>query len=301
MLRYLRKLADYDYALDRGMIPLGSCTMKLNATTEMEPVTWPEFADVHPLAPIEDADGYVELIGQLERWLAEITGYAKVSIQPNAGIAGRAGRPAGDPRATTGRTAARDRDVCLIPASAHGTNAASAVMAGMRVVVVKGNDDGTIDLDDLRAKTEEHADDLAAIMITYPSTHGVYEESVTEVCRIVHDAGGQVYVDGANLNALLGLAKPGEFGGDVSHLNLHKTFCIPHGGGGPGVGPVAVAEHLAPYLPNHPLLDAGRAGLRGRPDQRRAVRLGRHPADPLGLHPDDGRRGSDRAPRRPPY
>jgi glycine dehydrogenase len=254
MLRYLRKLSDKDYALDRGMIPLGSCTMKLNATTEMEPVTWPEFADLHPFAPIEDAAGYVKLIGQLERWLAEVTGYAKVSIQPNAGSQGElAGllairgyhRAQGD----------EDRNVCLIPASAHGTNAASAVMAGMKVVVVKGNDDGTIDLDDLRAKASEHAAKLAAIMITYPSTHGVYEESVTEVCQIVHDHGGQVYVDGANLNALLGLAKPGEFGGDVSHLNLHKTFCIPHGGGGPGVGPVAVAAHLAPYLPNHPLLD----------------------------------------------
>ncbi|MFC9692846.1 aminomethyl-transferring glycine dehydrogenase [Kribbella sp. NPDC056951] len=254
MLRYLRKLSDKDYALDRGMIPLGSCTMKLNATTEMEAVTWPEFADMHPLAPIEDAAGYVKLIGQLERWLAEVTGYAKVSIQPNAGSQGElAGLLAirGYHRAQGNE----DRNVCLIPASAHGTNAASAVMAGMKVVVVKGNDDGTIDLDDLRAKAAEHADKLAAIMITYPSTHGVYEESVTEVCRIVHEAGGQVYVDGANLNALLGLAKPGQFGGDVSHLNLHKTFCIPHGGGGPGVGPVAVAAHLAPYLPNHPLLD----------------------------------------------
>ncbi|HEY3562537.1 MAG TPA: aminomethyl-transferring glycine dehydrogenase subunit GcvPB, partial [Kribbella sp.] len=254
MLRYLRKLSDKDYALDRGMIPLGSCTMKLNATTEMEPVTWPEFADLHPFAPVEDAAGYVKLIGQLERWLAEVTGYAKVSIQPNAGSQGElAGllairgyhRAQGD----------LDRNVCLIPASAHGTNAASAVMAGMKVVVVKGNDDGTINLDDLRSKASEHASKLAAIMITYPSTHGVYEESVREVCKIVHDHGGQVYVDGANLNALLGLAKPGEFGGDVSHLNLHKTFCIPHGGGGPGVGPVAVAAHLAPYLPNHPLLD----------------------------------------------
>jgi glycine dehydrogenase len=253
MLRYLRKLSDKDYALDRGMIPLGSCTMKLNATTEMEPVTWPEFADVHPFAPIEDAAGYVKLIGQLERWLAEVTGYAKVSIQPNAGSQGE----------LAGLLAIRgyhhaqgdfERNVCLIPASAHGTNAASAVMAGMKVVVVKGNDDGTINLDDLRSKASEHASKLAAIMITYPSTHGVYEESVREVCQIVHDHGGQVYVDGANLNALLGLAKPGEFGGDVSHLNLHKTFCIPHGGGGPGVGPVAVAEHLAPYLPNHPLL-----------------------------------------------
>ena len=255
MLRYLRKLADYDYALDRGMIPLGSCTMKLNATTEMEPVTWPEFADLHPFAPVEDAAGYTQLIAQLEQWLAEVTGYAKVSIQPNAGSQGElAGLLA--IRAYHRANGDETRTVCLIPASAHGTNAASAVMAGMKVVVVKGNDDGTIDLDDLRAKAAEHASELAAIMITYPSTHGVYEESVTEVCRIVHEHGGQVYVDGANLNALLGLAKPGQFGGDVSHLNLHKTFCIPHGGGGPGVGPVAVAEHLAPYLPNHPLLAA---------------------------------------------
>ena len=254
MLRYMRKLSDYDYALDRGMIPLGSCTMKLNATTEMEAVTWPEFSDLHPFAPVADAAGYTALIGQLEQWLAEVTGYAKVSIQPNAGSQGElAGLLA--IRAYHRANGDQDRTVCLIPASAHGTNAASAVMAGMRVVVVKGNDDGTIDLDDLRAKAEEHAEALAAIMITYPSTHGVYEESVTEVCRIVHEHGGQVYVDGANLNALLGLAKPGEFGGDVSHLNLHKTFCIPHGGGGPGVGPVAVAEHLAPYLPNHPLLE----------------------------------------------
>ena len=253
MLRYMRKLSDYDYALDRGMIPLGSCTMKLNATTEMEPVTWPEFSDLHPFAPIEDAAGYTQLIGQLEQWLAEVTGYAKVSIQPNAGSQGElAGLLA--IRAYHRANGDEARTVCLIPASAHGTNAASAVMAGMRVVVVKGNEDGTIDLDDLRAKAAEHAAELAAIMITYPSTHGVYEASVTEVCRIVHEHGGQVYVDGANLNALLGLAKPGAFGGDVSHLNLHKTFCIPHGGGGPGVGPVAVAEHLAPYLPNHPLL-----------------------------------------------
>ncbi|WP_328994584.1 aminomethyl-transferring glycine dehydrogenase [Kribbella sp. NBC_01245] len=254
MLRYLRKLSDYDYALDRGMIPLGSCTMKLNATTEMEAVTWPEFADLHPFAPIEDAAGYVKLISQLERWLAEVTGYAKVSIQPNAGSQGElAGLLA--IRSYHLAQGNENRDVCLIPASAHGTNAASAVMAGMKVVVVKGNEDGTIDLADLRAKAEQHRENLAAIMITYPSTHGVYEESVTEVCQIVHDHGGQVYVDGANLNALLGLAKPGQFGGDVSHLNLHKTFCIPHGGGGPGVGPVAVAAHLAPYLPNHPLLE----------------------------------------------
>ena len=250
MLRYLRRLSARDYALDRGMIPLGSCTMKLNATTEMEPVSLPGFADLHPFAPAEDAVGYRRLVDQLEGWLAEVTGYDRVSIQPNAGSQGElagllAIRGYHQANGDTGR------DVCLIPSSAHGTNAASAVMAGMRVVVVKATDDGSVDLDDLRAHCEAHRDDLAAIMVTYPSTHGAYENTVTELCQIVHDHGGQVYVDGANLNALLGFAKPGEFGGDVSHLNLHKTFCIPHGGGGPGVGPVAVRAHLAPYLPSH--------------------------------------------------
>jgi glycine dehydrogenase len=253
MLRYLRRLSDRDYALDRGMIPLGSCTMKLNATTEMEPVTWPEFARIHPFAPVEQAAGYAELIADLQRWLAEVTGYDAVSLQPNAGSQGEfAGL-----LAIHGYHAARGeshRDVCLIPSSAHGTNAASAVMAGMRVVVVACRDNGDIDLDDLRAQIDAHRDDLAALMITYPSTHGVYEETVADVCAAVHDAGGQVYVDGANLNALLGVARPGRFGADVSHLNLHKTFCIPHGGGGPGVGPVAARAHLAPYLPNHPLV-----------------------------------------------
>ena len=250
MLRYLRRLSARDYALDRGMIPLGSCTMKLNATTEMEPVSLPGFADLHPFAPAEDAAGYHRLIGDLEGWLAEVTGYDQVSIQPNAGSQGElagllAIRGYHHANGDTGR------EVCLIPSSAHGTNAASAVMAGMKVVVVKAADDGTVDLDDLRAQCEKHADDLAAIMVTYPSTHGAYEDTISELCSIVHDHGGQVYVDGANLNALLGFAKPGEFGGDVSHLNLHKTFCIPHGGGGPGVGPVAVRAHLAPYLPSH--------------------------------------------------
>jgi glycine dehydrogenase len=250
MLRYLRRLQDKDIALDRSMIPLGSCTMKLNATTEMEPITWPEFAQIHPFAPLEQARGYVELIGELESWLAEITGYAKVSVQPNAGSQGElAGLLA--VRAYHAARGEEHRDVCLIPASAHGTNAASAVMAGMRVVVVKS--DGDIDLDDLRVKIDKHRDELAAIMVTYPSTHGIYEESITEVCERVHEAGGQVFVDGANLNALVGLARLAEFGADVSHLNLHKTFCIPHGGGGPGVGPVGVREHLAPYLPGHPL------------------------------------------------
>ncbi|GAA4928549.1 aminomethyl-transferring glycine dehydrogenase [Streptomyces coeruleoprunus] len=252
MLRYLRKLADRDYALDRGMIPLGSCTMKLNATTEMEPVTWPEFGQIHPFAPVEQAQGYLTLIRELEERLAEVTGYDKVSIQPNAGSQGElAGLLA--VRAYHRANGDTQRTVCLIPSSAHGTNAASAVMAGMKVVVVKTADDGEIDVEDLRAKIEQYRDELAVLMITYPSTHGVFEEHVADICGQVHEAGGQVYVDGANLNALVGLAEPGKFGGDVSHLNLHKTFCIPHGGGGPGVGPVAVREHLAPYLPNHPL------------------------------------------------
>jgi len=257
MLRYLRALSDRDFALDRGMIPLGSCTMKLNATTEMEPISYDGFANLHPLAPAEDAQGYAELVGSLEGWLAEVTGYARVSIQPNAGSQGElagllAIRAYHESRGDTARR------VCLIPSSAHGTNAASAVMAGMKVVVVKATDDGSVDLDDLRAKIELHAEALAAIMVTYPSTHGVFEETITELCGLVHDAGGQVYVDGANLNALLGLAQPGRFGADVSHLNLHKTFCIPHGGGGPGVGPVAVGGHLVPFLPGDPR--TGRVG-----------------------------------------
>ncbi|HPU13890.1 MAG TPA: aminomethyl-transferring glycine dehydrogenase [Aeromicrobium sp.] len=271
MLRYLRRLSDRDYALDRGMIPLGSCTMKLNATTEMEPISWPEFANLHPFVPAEDAAGMIELVGTLEDWLSTVTGYSQVSIQPNAGSQGEfAGllairgyhRSRGD----------EARDVCLIPSSAHGTNAASAVMAGMRVVIVKSTDAGEVDLDDLRAQCETHRDDLAAIMVTYPSTHGVYEEGISELCDIVHAAGGQVYVDGANLNALLGHALPGQFGGDVSHLNLHKTFCIPHGGGGPGVGPVGVGEHLVPFLPKHPF----------NPIQARRGDLGTISAAPFG-------------------
>ncbi|WP_019358085.1 aminomethyl-transferring glycine dehydrogenase [Streptomyces sp. AA1529] len=255
MLRYLRRLADRDYALDRGMIPLGSCTMKLNATTEMEPVTWPEFGALHPFAPAEQAEGYLTLIRELEERLAEVTGYDKVSLQPNAGSQGElAGLLA--VRAYHRANGEPGRTVCLIPSSAHGTNAASAVMAGMTVVVVKTSDNGDVDVADLHAKIEQHGDELAVLMVTYPSTHGVFEEHITEVCAAVHDAGGQVYVDGANLNALLGLAKPGRFGADVSHLNLHKTFCIPHGGGGPGVGPIGVRAHLAPYLPNHPLQPA---------------------------------------------
>lgn len=255
MLRYLRRLSDRDYALDRGMIPLGSCTMKLNATTEMEPVTWPEFAALHPFAPVEQAAGYLTLIHQLEEQLAEVTGYDKVSIQPNAGSQGElAGLLA--VRAYHRSNGDTQRTVCLIPSSAHGTNAASAVMAGMKVVVVKTRDDGDVDVEDLHAKIDQHRAELAVLMVTYPSTHGVFEENITDICATVHEAGGQVYVDGANLNALVGLARPGKFGADVSHLNLHKTFCIPHGGGGPGVGPVAVRAHLAPFLPNHPLQPA---------------------------------------------
>jgi glycine dehydrogenase len=252
MLRYLRSLSDQDYALDRGMIPLGSCTMKLNATSEMEPISWREFAGIHPFAPAEDAEGYRVLVDQLSGWLAEVTGYDRVSLQPNAGSQGElAGLLA--IRAYHRANGRPERDVCLIPSSAHGTNAASAVLAGMRVVVVACTAEGNVDLADLQSKVDENAGSLSAIMVTYPSTHGVYESGIDEIARIVHAGGGQVYVDGANLNALLGLAKPGEFGGDVSHLNLHKTFCIPHGGGGPGVGPVAVRAHLAPFLPNHPL------------------------------------------------
>ncbi|KJL44887.1 aminomethyl-transferring glycine dehydrogenase [Microbacterium trichothecenolyticum] len=252
MMRYLKQLSDRDYALDRGMIPLGSCTMKLNAATEMAAVSWPEFSRVHPFAPEDDVHGYLAMIEQLEVWLAEVTGYDAVSLQPNAGSQGElAGLMAirGYHRANGDL----DRTVCLIPSSAHGTNAASAVLAGMRVVVVACDEAGNVDLDDLRAKIAAHADELAALMITYPSTHGVYEHDVLDITQAVHDAGGQVYVDGANLNALLGYARFGDLGGDVSHLNLHKTFAIPHGGGGPGVGPVAAKAHLAPYLPSHPL------------------------------------------------
>ncbi|MGV0793746.1 aminomethyl-transferring glycine dehydrogenase [Mycolicibacterium sp. XJ1819] len=254
MMRYLRSLADKDIALDRSMIPLGSCTMKLNAAAEMEPITWPEFARQHPFAPAADAPGLRKLIADLESWLTAITGYDAVSLQPNAGSQGEyAGLLA--IQAYHAERGQAERDVCLIPSSAHGTNAASAALAGMRVVVVACRENGDVDLDDLRAKVAEHADRLSALMVTYPSTHGVFEHDIADICAAVHDVGGQVYVDGANLNALVGLARPGRFGGDVSHLNLHKTFCIPHGGGGPGVGPVAVREHLAKYLPGHPLAD----------------------------------------------
>ncbi|HEY2805470.1 MAG TPA: aminomethyl-transferring glycine dehydrogenase [Gemmatimonadales bacterium] len=258
MLRYLKKLEDKDLSLTSAMIPLGSCTMKLNATTEMKAVTWPEFGRLHPFAPRDQAAGYGEMFTQLEKWLAEITGFAAVSLQPNAGSQGEfAGllvirayhRAKGDTHRTT----------CLIPASAHGTNPASAVMAGMDVVVVKTSDKGEIDLADLEARAEEHKDSLGALMVTYPSTHGVFEATIRDVCRIVHQRGGQVYMDGANMNAQVGLCRPGDIGADVCHLNLHKTFCIPHGGGGPGMGPIGVAPHLAPFLPNHPVIDLGHA------------------------------------------
>jgi glycine dehydrogenase len=252
MLRYLRRLSDRDLALDRTMIPLGSCTMKLNAAVEMEPITWPEFANVHPFAPRDEWEGYQLLIEDVERMLVTITGYDAVSLQPNAGSQGEfAGLMA--IRAFHASLGETDRNICLIPESAHGTNAASAVMAGMQVVVVRCDDSGNVDVEDVRERARQAGARLAAIMITYPSTHGVFEEAITDICDIVHSFGGQVYVDGANLNALVGIAAPGHFGADVSHLNLHKTFCIPHGGGGPGVGPVAVKSHLAPFLPGHPL------------------------------------------------
>jgi glycine dehydrogenase len=254
MMRYMRKLQGRDIALDRSMIPLGSCTMKLNAATEMAAVTWPEFASLHPYVPLDQAAGYLEMIADLEQWLAIATGYDAVSLQPNAGSQGEYSGLLAINAYHESRGEGH-RNICLIPASAHGTNPASAVMAGLKVVVVATDDSGNIDMADLKEKANQHSDHLAALMITYPSTHGVFEESVREVCEMVHEHGGQVYIDGANLNALLGLAKPGEFGGDVSHLNLHKTFAIPHGGGGPGIGPIGVKAHLEPFLPGHPLVN----------------------------------------------
>ncbi len=286
MLRYLRALADQDLALDRSMIPLGSCTMKLNATSEMIPITWPEFADVHPFAPRNQLQGYAELDEQLRAWLCEATGYAGVSLQPNAGSQGEySGLLA--IRAWHESKGQGHRNVCLIPSSAHGTNPASAHMAGMQVVVVACDDNGNVDLADLRAKCEQHAANLAAAMITYPSTHGVFETQVKELCALVHRFGGRVYVDGANMNALVGVAAPGEFGGDVSHLNLHKTFCIPHGGGGPGVGPVCVAADLVPFLPGHAAFEAAQT-VRAEPvetverAQRQSCHVGAVSAAPLG-------------------
>ncbi|MDH4446812.1 MAG: aminomethyl-transferring glycine dehydrogenase subunit GcvPB, partial [Acidovorax sp.] len=257
MLRYIRQLSDKDLALDRTMIPLGSCTMKLNATSEMIPITWPEFANMHPFAPADQSQGYEELDEQLRAWLCQATGYAGISLQPNAGSQGEyAGLLA--IKAYHEAQGDAHRNICLIPSSAHGTNPASAQMVGMQVVVTACDANGNVDMADLKAKCEQHSANLAAVMITYPSTHGVFETSVKELCALVHQHGGRVYVDGANMNALVGVAAPGEFGGDVSHLNLHKTFCIPHGGGGPGVGPVCVVEDLVPYLPGH--ATAGVAG-----------------------------------------
>ena len=251
MLRYIRTLSDRDLALDRTMIPLGSCTMKLNATAEMIPITWPAFNSIHPFAPAEQSTGYTTLIESLSKWLVSVTGYDAVSLQPNAGSQGEfAGLLA--IRNYLDSKGEQARDICLIPSSAHGTNAASAVMAGMKVIVIACDENGNVSIDDLKMKIEQYKETLAALMVTYPSTHGVFESAISQICQMVHDAGGQVYVDGANLNALVGVAKPGKFGADVSHLNLHKTFCIPHGGGGPGVGPVIARSHLAPFLPNHP-------------------------------------------------
>ncbi|MGE3525391.1 MAG: aminomethyl-transferring glycine dehydrogenase, partial [Gemmatimonadales bacterium] len=256
MLRYLKRLEDRDLSLTSAMIPLGSCTMKLNATTEMIPITWPEFGRMHPFAPRDQAEGYTEMFQQLEAALAEITGFSRISLQPNAGSQGEfAGLLV--IRAYHEARGQGTRKICLIPQSAHGTNPASAVMAGYQVVVVKTDDHGNIDIDDLRARAAEHGDRLAALMVTYPSTHGVFEAGIREICRIVHDHGGQVYMDGANMNAQVGLCRPADIGADVCHLNLHKTFCIPHGGGGPGMGPIGVAAHLAPHLPGHPVIDLG--------------------------------------------
>jgi glycine dehydrogenase len=253
MLRYMHRLEGRDLSLTHSMIPLGSCTMKLNATAEMLMITLPGFGRLHPFAPLEQTQGYQELFRRLEAWLSEITGFAAFSLQPNSGAQGEyAGmlviRAYHQARGDT------ERNVCLIPASAHGTNPASAALAGMEVVVVAFDENGNIDVDDLRAKAEKHRDRLAAMMVTYPSTHGVFEEAIEEICQIIHDNGGQVYMDGANMNAMVGLCRPAEFGADVCHLNLHKTFCIPHGGGGPGMGPIGVAEHLTPFLPGHPVV-----------------------------------------------
>jgi glycine dehydrogenase len=252
MLRYMRYLEDKDIALNRAMIPLGSCTMKLNATTEMLPVTWPEFASLHPFAPADQTRGYQAMLAELDHMLLEATGYDALSMQPNAGSQGEYAGLLAIMRYHQSR-GDEQRKVCLIPSSAHGTNPASAALAGMKVVIVECDEHGNVDMDDLKLKAERHTDDLACIMVTYPSTHGVFEESIIELCDVVHQHGGQVYVDGANLNALIGIAAPGKFGADVSHLNLHKTFCIPHGGGGPGMGPIGVGAHLQPFLPSNPV------------------------------------------------
>ncbi|MEM7426616.1 MAG: aminomethyl-transferring glycine dehydrogenase, partial [Pseudomonadota bacterium] len=254
MLRYLRRLQDKDVALDRSMIPLGSCTMKLNGTTEMIPITFKEFAMMHPFAPLEQTQGYQQLFEELEFMLCEITGFDAVSLQPNAGSQGEYSGLLSIAKYHEANGHGH-RNICLIPVSAHGTNPASAIMAGMKVVIVKCDENGNVDVDDLKAKAKEHKDNLAALMITYPSTHGVFEEAIVEICDTIHKNGGQVYLDGANLNAMVGIVKPAEIGADVCHMNLHKTFCIPHGGGGPGVGPIGVRAHLAPFLPDHDVVD----------------------------------------------
>ncbi len=292
MLRYLKRLEDKDIALNRSMIPLGSCTMKLNATAEMIPITLPGFADMHPFAPADQTEGFLAVIRRLESWLCAATGFAAVSLQPNAGSQGEyAGLLV--IRAWHESRGEAHRDVCLIPSSAHGTNPASAAMAGLKVVVVGCDRDGNVDLADLRAKAEKHAASLAALMITYPSTHGVFEGAIRDICAVVHEHGGQVYMDGANMNAQVGLTSPASIGADVCHLNLHKTFCIPHGGGGPGVGPIGVAPHLV-AVPAEP--SAARrcgAGDGDRSGLRRAVRQCADPADLLCLYPDDGRGGAE--------
>ncbi len=270
MLRYITKLQSRDLSLAQSMISLGSCTMKLNATSEMIPVTWTEFGRLHPFAPAEQVAGYQQIFDDLERWLAEITGFAAVSLQPNAGSQGSSPGCSSSARSTEPRTG--KRNICLIPDSAHGTNPASAVVAGMKVVAVACDDKGNVDLTDLRAKAAEHKDDLAALMVTYPSTHGVFEEGIREICEIVHAHGGQVYMDGANMNAQVGLTSPASIGADVCHLNLHKTFCIPHGGGGPGMGPICVASHLAPFLPGHPVVSPFGMAPHGTRGQRRLGR-----------------------------
>ena len=251
MLRYMKRLENKDIALNQAMIALGSCTMKLNATAEMIPITWPELNRLHPFAPLDQTKGYQQLFRELEKMLIEATGYAAVSLQPNAGSQGEYAGLLAIKRYHESRQQ-NHRDIVLIPSSAHGTNPASAALAGLKVVIVECDDNGNVDIADLKAKAEKHSDALCALMATYPSTHGVFEEGIREICDIVHQYGGQVYVDGANLNALVGVAAPGHFGADVSHINLHKTFCIPHGGGGPGMGPIGVAAHLAPFLPGHP-------------------------------------------------
>ena len=293
MLRYLKRLEEKDIALNRSMIPLGSCTMKLNASAEMIPITLPGFTEIHPFAPPDQTQGYAELIAPADRLAEDDHRLRRRHAAAECRLAGRVFRPAGDPRLSRSRAARRTATICLIPSSAHGTNPASAAMAGLQVVVVGCDRDGNIDLADLRAKADKHAANLAALMVTYPSTHGVFEAAIREICEIVHARGGQVYMDGANLNAQVGLTSPAAIGADVCHLNLHKTFCIPHGGGGPGVGPIGVAAHLAPHLPNHPLrADAG-PGERLRPGVGGAVRQRDDPADLLRLYPHDGRRRAE--------